>query len=628
MPYTTPPSLTPSHAVARSWQRSLAAGLQPEGHSQGNLHCTDAELRQNLERNHRLLSHSIPVMQYLFEQVRCNQNIVILADQNGTLMHTLGDALFLDKAQRIALSRGASWQEEYRGTNAIGTALIEGTGVEIHGNEHFLTRHHFLTCTAAPIRACDGRLLGVLDISGEEHHGHPHSLGLVTTAAHMIENRLLLEQHSQNICLHFHTLREGIGTVAEGIVALSEDGIILGANRAAAAWLQGLACTLGLTNIEQLVDIRMRALLDHAQRQPQTPLRLHWLHRNSISSVFARVDVPTQSPARLQPTPIRLDALSALDTGDAQWRSAADKVRRVMDKPIPILIQGESGAGKEFLARAIHDSSHRRDKPFVAINCAAIPDNLIEAELFGYTSGAFTGARKEGSIGRLREAHGGTLFLDEIGDMPLAMQTRLLRVLQERSVTPLGGGKTVAVDFSLICATHCHLREQAQDGRFRSDLYYRINGLTVFLPPLRERSDFEAIVKNMLKNPLENAQNPSNRLWIAHGLLSKMKQYNWPGNLRQLASVLRTARAMLDPHENEIDWNHLPDDIVQELTESQPNTQAPSTPPATTQNLQTLEKIAIEQALQASQGNISQAARTLGISRQTLYRKILPQSPR
>jgi transcriptional regulator of acetoin/glycerol metabolism len=621
MPYTTPPSLSPSHAVARSWQRSLAAGLQPEGHSQGNLHCTDAELRQNLERNHRLLSHSIPVMQYLFEQVRCNQNIVILADQNGTLMHTLGDALFLDKAQRVALSRGASWQEEYRGTNAIGTALIEGTGVEIHGNEHFLTRHHFLTCTAAPIRSCDGRLLGVLDISGEEHHGHPHSLGLVTTAAHMIENRLLLEQHSQNICLHFHTLREGIGTVAEGIVALSEDGIILGANRAAAAWLQGLACTLGLTNIEQLVDIRMRALLDHAQRQPQTPLRLHWLHRNSISSVFARVDVPTQSPARLQPTPIRLDALSALDTGDAQWRSAADKVRRVMDKPIPILIQGESGAGKEFLARAIHDSSHRRDKPFVAINCAAIPDNLIEAELFGYTSGAFTGARKEGSIGRLREAHGGTLFLDEIGDMPLAMQTRLLRVLQERSVTPLGGGKTVAVDFSLICATHCHLREQAQDGRFRSDLYYRINGLTVFLPPLRERSDFEAIVKNMLKNP-------ANRLWVEQSLLSKMKQYHWPGNLRQLASVLRTASAMLDPHENEIDWNHLPDDIVQELTESQPNTQAPSTPPATTQNLQTLEKIAIEQALQASQGNISQAARTLGISRQTLYRKILPQSPR
>lgn len=534
MPYHHP--LTSSNTIARSWQRSLAAGLQPEGHCQGDIHCTDSELRQNLERNHRLLSHSIPVMQYLFEQVRHNQNIVILADQNGTLMHTLGDALFLDKAQRVALSRGASWQEERRGTNAIGTALVEGAGVEIHGSEHFLTRHHFLTCTAAPIRACDGRLLGVLDISGEEHHGHPHSLGLVTTAANMIENRLLLEQHSQSIRLHFHTLREGIGTVAEGILALSPDGVILGVNRAAALWLQGQACTLGLTNIEHLADVRMRALLDHALRQPQVPLRLHWLHRhslNGVSSVFARVDMPPQAPSNTRPLPtvsVLPDALSALDTGDAQWRSAADKVRRVMDKPIPILIQGESGAGKEFLARAIHDSSARQDKPFVAINCAAIPDNLIEAELFGYSSGAFTGARKEGSIGRFREAHGGTLFLDEIGDMPLAMQTRLLRVLQERSVTPLGGGKTVTVDFALICATHCNLRERAQDGRFRSDLYYRINGLTVFLPPLRERSDFEEIVRNILRNAPHS-------LRIAQSLLLKMKQYNWPGNLRQLASL-------------------------------------------------------------------------------------------
>ena len=452
----------------------------------------------------------------------------------------------------------------------------------------------------------------------------------------MIENRLLMEQHSQSIRLHFHTLREGIGTVAEGIVALSPDGVIVGANRAAAAWLQGMACTLGLTHIEQLVDIRLRSLLDHALRQPQTPLRLHWLHRmNGISSVFARVDMPPQAPLQTPASarsPVTIsafnlpDALGELDTGDAQWRSAADKVRRVMDKPIPILIQGESGAGKEFLARAIHDSSTRRDKPFVAINCAAIPDNLIEAELFGYSSGAFTGARKEGSIGRFREAHGGTLFLDEIGDMPLAMQTRLLRVLQERSVTPLGGGKTVAVDFSLICATHCQLRERAQDGRFRSDLYYRINGLTVYLPSLRERSDFEAIVRNMLKNP----QNPSNRLWIEQKLLSKMKQYHWPGNLRQLASVLRTASAMLDPHETQIDWQHLPDDLQQELTESAIDETSPtaaqsaaaSTITTRGKNLHTLEKEAIEKALEASQGNISQAARMLGISRQTLYRKM------
>jgi transcriptional regulator with PAS, ATPase and Fis domain len=305
------------------------------------------------------------------------------------------------------------------------------------------------------------------------------------------------------------------------------------------------------------------------------------------------------------------DALARLDAGDTRWRSASDKARRIAGKPIPLLIQGESGVGKELFARAAHDSGPRRNAPFVAINCAALPENLIEAELFGYAPGAFTGAQRMGSPGRLREAHGGTLFLDEIGDMPLTMQTRLLRVLQERQVTPVGGGRAVEVDFSLICATHHNLRAESEKGLFRSDLYYRINGLTVLLPSLRERSDFKALTDRLLAELCPGAD-----IRLAPELLEKMSRHSWPGNLRQYVSVLRTAVAMLDTHETRIEREHLPDDLLEELLPLM------TAAPMPQQKLEDMSMLAIQAALKDNQGNISAAARQLGVSRQTLYRKL------
>ena len=316
------------------------------------------------------------------------------------------------------------------------------------------------------------------------------------------------------------------------------------------------------------------------------------------------------------PVEVPDDALSTLETGDLNWRNASDKVRRVAGKSIPVLIHGESGVGKELFARAIHDSGPRRDGPFVAINCASLPENLIESELFGYAPGAFTGARRQGSHGRLREANGGTLFLDEIGDMPLSMQTCLLRALQERQVSPLGGGKSVDVDFALICATHRKLREDVDKGIFRNDLYYRINGLTVNLPALRERTDFQALTERLLVD-----LNPKHDIHLATEVLAKLSQHPWPGNLRQYVSVLRTASAMLDPGEECISWQHLPDDLIEELN-AMPQQTKQSIADSGPENLEELSRTAIRQALENSSGNISEAARRLGISRQTLYRKM------
>lgn len=606
--------------LAKSWQRSVAAGLLPTGRLSRAEHATAVELRSALVRNHELLAHSRPVMEYLFEQVKHSQSVVILADNRGTLMHTLGDDYFLSKAERVALSCGASWHEDHRGTNAIGTALAESHGVEIHGAEHFLERNGFLTCAAAPIMSATGMLMGILDISGDQHSGHPHTLGLVNTAARMIENRLVTAACRRHIRLHLHAQPEGIGSVAEGIVAVSGDGCVVGGNRIGLALLGLTAQDLGHVLLESVVGARLGDLLSRHKRRPHQASQIR-LHGGMV--LFAQLyDDHSGSGAMASARPAYspkgdgMDALAALDTGDQRWRNAADKARRVLGKPIPLLIQGESGVGKEYFARACHDSGPRREAPFVAINCAAIPEHLIEAELFGYAPGAFTGARREGSTGRLREAQGGTLFLDEIGDMPLGMQTRLLRVLQERCVTPLGGGKVVPVDFALICATHSKLREAAEAGTFRSDLYYRINGLTVLLPALRERTDFQALTERLLRQI-----NPGQEVDLAADLTARFAAHAWPGNLRQLASVLRTSSAMLNPAETCIEWHHLPDDVVEDLTQTA-DLVALSVKVQEPQNLDELSRSAVKQALESSRGNISQAARTLGISRQTLYRKM------
>ncbi|PIQ51679.1 MAG: sigma-54-dependent Fis family transcriptional regulator [Comamonadaceae bacterium CG12_big_fil_rev_8_21_14_0_65_59_15] len=620
--------------VARSWRRSLAAGLLPDARLTDTEHANAAELNRIMASGHELLTHSRPVMEVLFEQVQDSQSMVVLADARGTLMHTLGQADFLQRAQQVALSAGASWHESQRGTNAIGTALAEACCVEIHGGEHFLARNEFLTCTAAPIVSAKGQLIGVLDISGDHRSGHPHTFGLVNMAARLIENRLISATSARHVRLHLHARREGIGTVAEAIAVVSGDDAVLGCNRAALDLLQLTLADLGVTRLKSLLDLSLDTLLARQQRRPGEPLLVH---RRDGAPLYVIVQPATEALRwqALAPVNAQLtlrddagsgqsaDALAQLDTGDPRWRSAADKARRVADKPIPLLIQGESGVGKELFARAVHDSGPRRAKPFVAINCAAVPENLIEAELFGYAPGAFTGARRDGSPGRLREAHGGTLFLDEIGDMPLPMQARLLRVLQERQVSPLGGGPAVAVDFALMCATHCQLRQAAEAGRFRNDLYYRINGLTVQLPPLRERTDFAVLTQRLLSD-----LNPGRSVHVARELLARLSAHAWPGNLRQYANALRTASAMLEPQEACIDWAHLSDDLLEDLTvtpasaqQSHTKLSAPAAHDAP-QSLAQLSQAAMQQSLKDCAGNMSQAARHLGISRQTLYRRL------
>ena len=606
--------------VARSWRRCVDEGIAPVGRLEQAPYLSAAELARNAERNHELISIAQPVLEYVFSQTRGSGSMVILADKEGTLVQSLGDSNFLSRADRVALSAGTSWQESYRGTNAIGTALVEATPLVVHAGEHYLERNKFLTCAAAPIAAPDGQIMGVIDISGEQRSRHPHTFGLVRAAAQMIENRLFDVRHGNSLKLRFHPLVEGISTVAEGVIALSDDGWIVGANQAAMQLLNLIPVNLGVNSFARVFGLSFEDLLEWAQKRPGEPLLIE---QGKLSAKNARLFVRIEMSNRPVPvtrsqakTVVAHDALSALDTGDESFHAAIERMRRVLNKPIPILLQGESGVGKEWLAKAGHESGPRRNRPFVAVNCAALPESLIEAELFGYEAGAFTGARKEGMPGKIREAHGGTLFLDEIGDMPLALQGRLLRVLQERKVMPLGGSKPFEVDFNLVCATHQNLNSEQEAGKFRSDLYYRINGLTLILPPLRARTDFDVIINRLLEQLV-----PERRVTLSPELRIAFRDYHWPGNLRQLHNALRTACAMQDEDETVITLQHLSEDLARELRKTvRPTTDLPV--PAAEQNLTAMSQSMIRQAIQSSAGNMSEAARRLGISRNTLYRHI------
>ena len=633
--------------LSRSWQRSQRAGLSPMDGLQEPPLCTDGELRQAIGAEREFLAQARPVMDFVFDQMRHSGSLVVLSDARGLLLHSLGDADFLGRAERVSLRPGALWHEADRGTNAIGTALFEGRPVVIHGAEHYLERNGFLTCAAAPVFGPGGRLRGVLDISGDHRGHHPHTFALVRSAARMIEDRLFHARHAHDRIVRLHPLPEGLGAVGEGLLALSEDGWVVGANSLAQQWLGLDAHRIGACTLEQATGTGLGLWPPGQMRSLRTVggqsvfARLEARARAVVASPAASVSSGTPTPPRPAPRG-RAEASPHAHTAsepaapplDPRAEDARSRAQRVQAQGIAVLIQGESGTGKEVLARGLHEDGPRAARPFIAVNCAAIPEHLIEAELFGYVGGAFTGARREGSPGRIRDAHGGTLFLDEIGDMPLPLQARLLRVLQERAVVPVGGSQAIAVDFLLVSATHHRLKDAVLAGRFREDLYWRLNGLTVSLPPLRERQDFDALLHAMLRRIGQDMGRAPVEA-VHPGLLQALRRHRWPGNLRQLHALLRTACALLEPDAPSLDWSHLPEDMAEDLrqapAEASPSASsgtpplpgAPDTPerPLDT-NLRRLSDQAIRQVVSACAGNLSEAARRLGISRNTLYRRL------
>lgn len=605
-----PLSYEVSPLLTSSWRRSADAGLVPEGRLPDAARLSEHQLAHSLESRVKFIVQARPVMEFLHAQIRDTGSMVLLADQSGVILQAFGDAKFLNRAERVSLMPGSSWNETHRGTNGIGTCLHEKRPLVVHGGEHFLERNGFLSCAAAPVRGPNGELLGVMDISGDERKHYLHSLGLVRAAAQTLENRLFESCHSQHIRLHFHPLAEGIGTFSEGAVALSESGWIIGATPAGLLQLGLTNADLGVTPITRVLRLRWDDVIDLCRRQPGEP---QLIARSNGGRLFVRVEAGARPVITCppQPVPRPADALATIDYGDEAMAALISKARKLIGTPIAVLLQGEPGVGKAYFARALHASGPRHTGPFVSINCGAVQDNLLEAELFGHVPPV----GGEEWPGRLREADGGTLYIEEIADLPLPLQTRLLDVIQKKQLTPLGGAPR-PIDFVLICATTRQIKAEVETGRFRADLYYHISAMTLRCPPLRERQDFEVLLARRLKD-----LSPERDLSLEPELALAFANYTWPGNITQLSNVLRAACALLEADENRIGWQHLPDNLVEELRWQTP-ANAPADEP---ESLRELSKSTMARAIALSHGNMSEAARRLGISRNTLYRHMRRQ---
>lgn len=627
------PSLLVPETIIRSWQRSICEGVEAERIHDKQPILLRHELDDLAARNLVLLENSQPVMKNLFNLIQNSSCIVILTDKTGVILHSLGNTSNAVRTRRNYLQPGAVWSEEAIGTNAVGTALVEKMPISVFGGEHYSTVNRLLSCSAAPVFDPYGELLGCLDISGDYHACQQHTLALVRISAQQIENRMFETGFNQDVLLHFHLRHEFISNLNEAIAVFTLDGKLKAANFCALRHLSLDGHYSGL-NFSDLFNLEFNSLLARADKV------LEFSTKNGIS-IFGRLRLPFSNARKVIPSRKIIGAgiapssakitLETLNLGDSMIRRAIERVRKVLDHNIPVLLEGESGTGKELFAQAIHNSGTRSDGNFVALNCSAIPEALIESELFGYQDGAFTGARRNGNIGKIRQANRGTLFLDEIGDMPLTLQVRLLRVLQERVVTPLGGGESFPVDIGVICATNRNLRNEISAGRFREDLYYRINGLLISLPRLCDREDLLSLVYAIA----DKIAGPYCNVKIGEEVLSIMKKHPWPGNIRQMHNVLRTAIALLG-NEEKIAVEHLPDDFLDQYNESvlqhekEPDS-ANEDVLAAPLSLERIEMLAMKAALHECDNNYSAAARRLGVSRHTLYRKLQgepPQKPR
>ncbi|MEE4698727.1 sigma-54-dependent Fis family transcriptional regulator [Pseudomonas alliivorans] len=635
-----------------SWRRCFDSGLSPDNKPEVPQIEGSLLTRMQDEFGQQAFSYALTELNGLMNMVSEVGYSASLANAQGVIIaeSVKPQQAFYCESDKL----GSVWSEAVGGTNGIGTCIVEQRPVAIFRDDHFYFDLSSQACVAAPFYNPLGELQGVLNLTtcnpSVDINAHHIVYNLATKSSVLLEERLFIEHFRDYAILQLCD-----SSRAAQVIAVDELGIVRGASHAARRRL-GLSSTqVGRIRLWEVIDCPQSTISLECFKAPMRARTL--LRDEQVDMVLLRANRQealsplTEARARTVRSNVRpkevSSSLARCAGQDSTMQQNVKLIRKVMNKKLPILLLGETGVGKDTLAKAIHDESDRCKGPYVAFNCAAVPESLIDSELFGYSKGAFTGASKEGSQGRLLEADGGTLFLDEIGDMPLTLQTRLLRVLESGEVSPLGAGKAVQVNLQIIAATNQRLHEKVTDGSFREDLFFRLAGMIVNIPPLRERDDRGQLIETVLETVVGDDPTPT----MKPAAWKKLLDYSWPGNVRELKHVLH--RASLFAEEGVISASDITlpfENRIKSIAErlGTPPASSFALPPAPVvisgpsqndadsseigvdavlnldarQALAELEGQTIQAAMAAHGNNVDKAARSLGMSKATLYRKI------
>lgn len=613
--------------IYQSWERSKQHAVDP--FAVKNMRLTGSELDRLLKQNEHLIQVAHSYIHHLYTFVKGTNFVLALTDADGYVIDLVGDDHMIQaRTKKSGLTVGCCRSEEYAGTNGIGTCLVEGKPIQVWAEEHFIKPHHGYVCSAAPIRDESGKIIGCLDVVGPIGLPHTHTLAMVSASADGIEKEIKMRKAYERIALINNQMSSTIQSISSGIIMIDNVGIITQHNKRTCEILGLPYDQLSKKNITDIIDMRTSSINlteIHGDFQNNEVSIITSTGRKlslslSASAVYNDIGEKTGTVLvidelkKIHKLVNKISGFTATYTfdsilGESPSITAIKGIAEAAAQSSSnVLILGESGTGKELLAQSIHNDSQRSDGPFIAINCGSLPKGLIESELFGYEKGAFTGANSDGHPGKFELADGGTIFLDEIGDMPLELQTSLLRVLQSKEIVRIGGKQKKEIDVRIIAATNVDLIDSVQKKAFREDLYYRLNVLSIEIPPLRERLDDIGLLVNhfivsqnrILNKDIKGLDPETEKLLCA---------YDWPGNIRELENVIERAVNLAQSDVLK------PEDLPAAITAA--GSQAVSSSSPTSESYDILVT-----ALKEERGNVSKTALRLGIPKRTLYRRI------
>ncbi len=619
--------------ILQSWERCQKYNVPADNDYPLSVLSAKA-LTEEKKKSKELIRISAPIRRVIEGFIRGSHFIIALTNADGVIIEISGDQRMKESVVGGGFIEGADWSEKSVGSNAIGTAIAINEPIQFAGYEHFCTFTQKTACAAAPIHDPDGQIIGTIDLTGRLRDVTHHTLGIVVAMASDIENAIRISRAERKSRLDNAYKEIMLEAMTQGVVALNDKNCITHMNKSAISILQLERNYTG----ESILPFMRRQEMSVQQLLSGTKT---WTDRE-ISLRFGNKQIRVTGTLRniIDDSGQRLGSIFIFDairrTQQIASRYAGATARLTFDDIIgessifkndillaqaaaksdaSILLLGESGTGKDIMAQAIHNASKRKDNPYVAINCGAIPKELIASELFGYIDGAFTGARRGGSAGKFEMADGGTIFLDEIGEMPLDLQVHLLRVLENRMITRVGAAQSIPIDVRIIAATNANLKQAVDAGLFRSDLYYRLNVISLDLPPLRERrEDIPLLIRHFYKQYCGNAAP------VPQDYEQLLCRYNWPGNIRELRNVIERT-VSLSPKRH-LSTAYLPMEIINFQPPEKKETISSLTDIAAGITVSDLEKEALIAALSENNGNISKTAAQLGVARTTVYRKI------